>query len=259
VRRYRCHHPDPWEVGSRIALDEDESAHLARVRRVEAGDEVFVVDGRGREALARVAALTKRTVTLEVESLSRQVPPPAHRLGLVISLTKSTDFDDVMRRAVELGATDILPMVSGRCVVREGDKGKSAQRAARWRRLLVEAVKQCESLWLPVLHEVKPIDAVVATVQAAHTVNLVLAERAGEESPLLEELMSGEARARDVFLHVGPEGGWDESDRALHAGIGAIAVSLGPVILRAETAALAALAIASHARLRLDRAAGGTT
>lgn len=245
MRSYRCFHDAPVRAGERLTLAPEEATHLAKVRRLRDGEEAFVLDGRGTEA--RALAVDARRGVLEVGDIVRREESPGPALELGLALTRTGAFEDVLARAVELGITAFRPIETEHAVVRL-DERKAAARHERWRRLAIERLKQCERLWLPEFHEPLPLAPLLEALSAAAVVPVGLVERAGPDVPPLGGLARSLGAAPACLL-VGPEGGWTAAEAALLAAPPCRPATLGSAILRAETAALAAVAVAVSARL----------
>ncbi|MDX2175167.1 MAG: RsmE family RNA methyltransferase [Candidatus Sumerlaeia bacterium] len=223
--------------GMRFELDAEESKHLAQVLRVAPGQALDVVDGEGSIAECVVEESWKRGVALRVERLRRPgAPPPPLVLG--VGLTKSDAFEDLIQRAVELGATAFVPLACDHSVVRL-DAKREASRLERWRRIALAGLKQCERLWGMEVAEPESLEQFAGRGEGAL---LALVERA-DGTPDAGRTIAAAAPGPLRFC-VGPEGGWSASERALLAAR-AQPVSLGAAVLRTETAALAALAAAA--------------
>ncbi|RNA65510.1 16S rRNA (uracil(1498)-N(3))-methyltransferase [Prosthecochloris sp. ZM_2] len=227
------------ELGE-LVVEGEEFHHIVRVLRRSVGDTIYVTDGRGLCARAAIRSVDKRRLRAEMLSCERLQPPPA-RLTIAMSLLKSPQrFDFFLEKATELGVDRIVPMVSSRTVSRaRGDKAR--RKTERWRNLLVSASRQTKRFYLPLITEPVSFQEVLA-MEAEHDVACI-----AHESSL--EVPCGEMSGSNVLFLVGPEGGFSSTEvgQALEAGFQA--VSLGPSILRAETAALCAAAFVRMGRL----------
>lgn len=222
--------PDRLGEGAAVALDGNQAHYLSRVMRVSEGDAVILCDDVTGEWLAIVASAGKRDVTLTVE---RQLRPreAVPDLTLCAALLKKDRFDMVLEKATELGAARIQPVLTRRCVV---DK-LNLERA---RAVVTEAAEQCARTALPELAEPVKLDALLREWPADRA--LFFADENGGDSAA--EAFS--ASSGPAALLIGPEGGFDEAERAaIRALPQARAISLGPRILRGETAAIAAIAV----------------
>lgn len=244
MRSFRSFFSGNIEAGAVVELDEGESRHLVQVRRCRVGDEVLVLDGAGAEWRGRVAALEKRSARLEIAALLRRVERPSPR-ELHLALVKSSTFDDTIQRGVELGMTAFQPLAAERSVV-ELDEKRLAKRSERWRKLAVEGLKQCERLWLPEVRPPLGLRAALEDCARRGAAALFLAERSEKARPLPEVVARLDGGAAAFF--VGPEGGWSPAEWKAAEEAEAVLASLGEgAILRAETAALAALGVAMAA------------
>ncbi|MBO9497905.1 MAG: 16S rRNA (uracil(1498)-N(3))-methyltransferase [Novosphingobium sp.] len=222
--------PGPLAAGARLALDGPQAHYLARVMRVAEGDAVVLCDDVTGEWAARVVTSGKRDVTVElVERLRQREEVPD--FTLCAALLKKDRFDLVLEKATELGVRRIQPVLTRRCVA---DK----LNLDRARATIVEAAEQCARTALPELAEPVKLEALLKSWSADRA--LFFADE------------NGGAPARDAFaahpapaaLLVGPEGGFDDAERAaIRALPAASAITLGPRILRGETAAIAAIAV----------------
>jgi len=137
----RFHAPPSQFAEATIVLDEDETRHLRDVLRLKVGDSANVFDGEGREFECRIDALEKRQATLKIENeIAPASPESPLDLAIAAVLLKGDKLDLVVQKAVELGVNRFVPMTSVRCDVKAADPSK---RGARWRRIAMEATKQC--------------------------------------------------------------------------------------------------------------------
>jgi len=213
-----------------VTIGETQAHYLSRVMRVAPGDIVILCDDATGEWAAQVAEAGKRTVTLAV---ARQLRPrePVPDFWLCAALLKKPNFDLVLEKATELGVDRIQPLVTRRCVA---DKLNSE----RARTLLTEAAEQCARTALPDLAEPQRLDALLRDWPQDRT--LFFADENGG-APAAEAFT---AHPGPAALLVGPEGGFDEAERAaIRALRQARPIGLGPRILRGETAAIAGVGL----------------
>ncbi|MEB3328427.1 MAG: 16S rRNA (uracil(1498)-N(3))-methyltransferase [Candidatus Sericytochromatia bacterium] len=221
--------------GGEVVLSGPDAHHACRVLRLAQGDIVTVLDGAGRVMQTEVVGVAAREVRLAIRTETREEPAgPA--ITLVQALPKGDRFEWVLQKATELGVSAVRPVVSRRCVVRV-DAGRSQQRLRRWEAIAREAAEQSERPDLPVIHPVVALDDVPWDPK---DLVLILAERA-RGNALAARLPSTPPPVLHVL--VGPEGGWDPEELSTLQARGGVCVSLGPRILRTETAGLAALAV----------------
>lgn len=215
-----------------IGLDKDQSHYLANVMRVKAGEDVALFNGRDGEWLGRLDKVAKTSVTIQVQSQSRrQTPEPD--LWLLAAPIKKDCIDLVAEKATELGISALWPVFTHRTVMSRVNTDRLAAN-------MVEAAEQCERLSVPEMRE--PTDLAKALAGWDPARPLLFLDESGGGAPIgqaLHSLPSG-----PLAVLTGPEGGFDDSERAMLARLPfAVPVSLGPRILRAETAAIAALSV----------------
>lgn len=222
--------PDELGQGHRITLDGPQAHYLGKVMRMREGDIVILCDDITGEWAARIADAGKRDVVLEVVEMlrPREAVPD---LWLCPALLKKDRFDLVLEKATELGAARIAPVITRRCVA---DK-LNPERA---RAITIEAAEQCARTALPELAGPVKLDALLAGWPENRAL-FFADENGGEPAVAAFKAHSGPAA-----ILTGPEGGFDEAERAaIRAHPAARPISLGPRILRGETAAIAALAM----------------
>ncbi len=226
-------------VGTEVSLPPDLARRLASVLRLKRGDRVVFADSRGRDFEVEITALTPRSGAAAVVVERPSPPEPKVELVLYQSLVRPQRFDLVLEKGTELGVSRFVPLVSGRAQVKaEG----GAQRAERWRRIVTEAAEQCGRGRVPA---VDPPAAFAEAVRAAPGLRLLPWE--GERSQSLRScILSAKPKPAVVSLFIGPEGGFSEAEAALARDAGCVPVSLGPRILRSETAGIVAAALVMH-------------
>jgi 16S rRNA (uracil1498-N3)-methyltransferase len=221
--------------GQRLELDRGRSRQVTSVFRLGRGDRLILFDGSAYDFVARIVRPGKSRVEVEIESrqYGRSMPAPTIELGM--SLIKGDRFDLVVQKATELGVARVQPLVTARTVV-SLSVGRAEQRVERWRRIAIEAAEQSGRSTLPEILEPRQIDEELSADGGVLTFLLSEAER---RSMLAHVFVPDVQRLR---LLVGPEGGFTDDEVRRATACGALAVTLGPLILRAETAAIAAIA-----------------
>lgn len=219
----------------------EDARHLARVLRAEPGQQYEVSDGAS-VYLAEIAAVEKERVIFRVvEALD--TPPAPVRLTLYAALVKFDRFEWLVEKAAELGVAAIVPVNAARS--EKGLLEAARKRVERWRRIAHESSQQARRLGPPEIGEPQPLATAIA---AGTSLRYFLDEKPGATSLAAAIPPHRERRRSDaVALATGPEGGWTDAERAAATAAGWTPVSLGPLILRAETAAIAAAAIVTHA------------
>jgi 16S rRNA (uracil1498-N3)-methyltransferase len=230
--------PERW-AQDRVVLDREETHHLSRVLRLTVGARVMVCDGRGRAAVAVVAALApaEAVLSLEEEVFIQAESPLQVTLGL--ALAKGEAVEQVVRQATEMGVHRLIPFVS--TYSEKLTPERAARRLARWQRQARESLKSCQRLHLPEISLVQDFPEVLG---GAEEVKLLCYE--GDRKGGLLSGLNG-PRPAGVRVLIGPEGGFTPEEVAKAQEAGFRAVSLGPRRLRVKTAALTALAILQYA------------
>jgi 16S rRNA (uracil1498-N3)-methyltransferase len=218
----------------------DDARHLTRVLRVEAGQRYEISDNRA-VYLAEIETARKEHVIFRTLEKLPVIEPPV-RMILCAAIVKFDHFEWMIEKATELGVARIVPMISVR--TERGLDKAAPKRLERWRRIGLEASQQSRRAYLPEIDQPATWDDALSTAAAYR---YALDENTNLPLPAA---FPAERRAEDsVALLIGPEGGWTGEERSEFTAAGWAPVSLGPSILRAETAALAALAVLSAAWL----------
>jgi 16S rRNA (uracil1498-N3)-methyltransferase len=218
----------------------DEALHLTRVLRVEPGQRFEISDNHAAWLAEVAEARGPRVVFRVIEPLPSPVAPV--RITLVAALIKFDRFEWMVEKATELGVERILPMETAR--TEKGLFQAARKRAERWRRIARESSQQARRVSVPEILPAAPFERCLA--EAADQ-RYFLEE--GGAPPLLGMLPGHRTGTDHVAVMLGPEGGWTGDERRLAEAAGWLAVSLGPLVLRAETAAAAALAVVGNAWL----------
>ena len=255
------------------ALTGSESHHARQVLRLRKGDEVTVFDGAGNFARCQVAGITREAVALRPVERG-QTPPLPCRITLACAIIKK-NMDFIVQKATELGAAAIVPLITERTIARP-------EKSDRWREIALEACKQCGNNWLPeiaaplpvkefLLRTVQSTDAGVATALSRRAAPNAPTERGGYNEqrqsvvraavggtdafdlkvvaalePGAKPLRQVLTPAKSVCVLIGPEGDFTPAEYAAARTAGYWPVTLGPLVLRADTAALYALSIVHH-------------
>jgi 16S rRNA (uracil1498-N3)-methyltransferase len=214
------------EIGVSLQLDAGQANYLGNVLRLGAGANLLVFDGSSGEWLARIAEAGKKRMTLVVEGKTRE-PESIPDVWLAFAPVKRAQTDWLVEKATELGAARLIPVMTQRTVAER-------VRTDRLESIASEAAEQCGRTRVPEIAE--PLLLRRFIDELAPSRHLYFADENGGD-PLVDSFAEGPAA-----ILIGPEGGFTGDERAFVQGAGAAAISLGPRILRAETAALAALA-----------------
>lgn len=219
-------------------LSVDESRHAMQVLRLKVGDPVSAFDGCGHEAQCVVADISKRIIRLKLLHQTSTLPLRC-RITLAQAVPKKS-MDLIVQKATELGVSTIVPVVSERTVVQlDGDSGK----IDRWCAIAMESCKQCGNNWLP---EILPPQALPEFLGKAGKFDLKLVAALQPDARSLKEILADAPAVGSVLVLIGPEGDFTPAEYDLARAAGCWAMSLGALVLRAETAALYALSILHH-------------
>ena len=231
-------------LADEVTITGDDAAHLMYAMRAKAGDEVTLVDDHGAVGRMELTGFTQDSVTMRlVERLDADTESPIE-IELAHCLLTGDKFDLVIQKAVELGVTRIQPLASRNCVVRyEGEK--AAAKRERWQKIAEEAAKQCGRTRVPKVYPVLPLTAWIKTWQKPET-ELVFCYENEEQQPIKTALRALPDTASNIITLIGPEGGFTLDEAAVIEAAGGVSVTLGPRILRAETAAIAAMSIVQY-------------
>jgi 16S rRNA (uracil1498-N3)-methyltransferase len=226
-------------------LDAEQSHHCVQVMRQGVGDLFSVFDGHGTEAKARITEIARDQVKFQV--LAKAVSPcPAHPVWLAQALTKTKSMDLIFQKATELGVSELAPLQSDHSVAHVEEE-KAEARVEKWRKLTIEAAKQCGQNWLPVIHPPRaPKDFVAAIPRGAVKLIASLQHEARPLKAALREHLPGLKSGTPIVVMIGPEGDFTPAEIGQARSAGFIPVSLGKIILRAETAAFFALSAIAY-------------
>lgn len=237
----RFYFPDGFG-SDRLWVGGEEAHHLATVKRVRVGERVELFDGKGNACVAVVREVAKGRVLAEVESRRETSREPGVAITLAFAVPKGDRADFLVQKCAELGVRELIPLQTERSVVRlpPGDP----KRVEKWRRVSVEASKQCGRNFLT---GIRPAAALQTMLAQSVAFELALMASLGAESRPLKAVLDERGSARQVLCLVGPEGGFTEQELAAGRAAGCHLVTLGPSILRVETAAIAVAAMVLYA------------
>jgi 16S rRNA (uracil1498-N3)-methyltransferase len=237
--------PENWNPDALILRDAE--AHHARdVLRLKRGDRVVVFNGHGREITAEIVDLAKREVRLR-KLQENETPPLRCRMTLGQAIPKGKNMDLIVQKAVEIGAAEIAPIISERTIVDLGKK-EAEQKQEKWQQIAIEAAKQCGQNWLPQINLPRKLKDFFAQ---PGNFDLRLIGSLQPDAVHLKKILSDYAqqhgdRPKNILMMVGPEGDFTPAELALAKSNGCLPITLGPIILRVETAAIYCLSVLSY-------------
>jgi len=214
-------------------------AHLRDSLRLELGEQIWVCDGQGTRYLMELTRVTKQELAGRILSTSQEPPRTAPRLTIGQAVLKGEKMDWVIQKATELGVSEIIPLQSRHTIVQLRPERLDAQ-LARWQRIALEAAQQSEQWHVPVIARPQSL-ADCLEHSPAPGLSLMLTERLEGQSLRTIPLPAGNEGS--VVALIGPEGGWAKEEVAQAEQSGCKLITLGPHILRAETAAIVTVGI----------------
>jgi 16S rRNA (uracil1498-N3)-methyltransferase len=243
---FRAFHQPSTTDPKELTLDADESHHLVAVNRARVGDTVVVFDGRGNEWISELTADRKNAAELKVR-FHQKAKPLAYEITLGQALPKGPSMDAIVRKATEIGAARIVPLESERTQV-HFDSDRSDRKIEKWQVAALEAAKQCGNPFLP---EILPVQKAAAFMESARDYDLKLIASLQPGSKSLKSVLAAFHTAKgrlpkSVLWLVGPEGDFTPAEMSQSRTFGFEPITLGPLVLRCETAATYALSVISY-------------
>jgi 16S rRNA (uracil1498-N3)-methyltransferase len=261
---HRFYIPPPEWNPDALVLSGPEAHHAKNVVRMKRGERAVLFNGRGREITAEIVDLERGKINLRKLHESN-TPPLRCRITLGQAIPKGKNMELIVQKAVEIGASEIAPLVSERTIV-DLDPASGGQKQAKWRQIAIEAAKQCGQNWLPHVHAPRKVKDFFAGVEAAvpsrnfleaaetavsTTFDLRLIGSLQPDALHLKKILAEFSSERQhlpksVLMLIGPEGDFTPAELALAKSHGCRPITLGPIILRVETAALYCLSVLSY-------------
>lgn len=243
---FRVFHTPPSADPVEITLTREESHHLVSVNRARVGQTVVAFDGRGHEWICTLEREDRHQATLKV-NFRQSAPPLPYEITLGQALPKGPSMDAIVRKATEIGAARIVPLESERTQVHLADD-RQDRKIEKWQLAALEAAKQCGNPWLP---EISPVQSASAFMDQAHGYDLKLIASLHPGARSLKTALAAHVAAtgrspRKVVWLIGPEGDFTPAEMSLAQTAGFQPITLGPLVLRCETAAVYALSILSY-------------
>jgi len=237
--------PENWNPDA-PALTGSEAHHARDVLRMKPAEKLVLFNGRGREITAEIVDLSGTGIQLR-KLHEAETPALRSRIILGQAIPKGKNMDLIVQKAVEIGAAEIAPIISDRSVV-QVDLESAAQKHAKWQQIAIEAAKQCGQNWLPQVHAPRRLGDFFL---ASTTFDLRLIGSLQPDAQHLKEILadySNEHRRLpgSVLMLIGPEGDFTPAELALARHHGCRPITLGPIILRVETAAIYCLSVLSY-------------
>ena len=230
----------------KLVITGGDAHHLGRVMRARAGDRILVADDEGKVGEYELTGFTESSVSMRLVQYVEERTESPVEIVLAQCLPKGDKLDLIVQKATELGVNVIVPLASDNCVVRYDSK-KAQARQEKWQKIADEAGKQCGRSRLPEVQPVQPFGEwlrEMAGEQSGDTAICMCYENELQQG--MKEFLQGRKAAKRFVVIVGPEGGFSLAEAALAKELGIASVSLGTRILRAETAAISAVALIQY-------------
>jgi len=231
---HRFYLPDTLATGMSYSLPDQTSRQIVNVLRLKPGDEIRLFSGDGSEFSAEITDVRRGIVAVRVARRDPGIAQLSPSLTVALSLIKHDRFEWALQKLTELGVDRVIPMATERTVL-SFRVDRAAQRFARWQRIVVEAAEQSGRATLPAIEPATEFSDVLAVHAESRAIVLWEDEQAVDLPRLLDD--------RPTLLFIGPEGGFSAAEVDLAREMGCDTASLGPLTLRAETAAVAAAAM----------------
>ena len=253
--------PEDWDP-SALTLRGTEAHHARDVLRMKRGSRLVVFNGRGREVTAEVLDVTRSEIRLR-KLHETETPPLRCRTTLGQAIPKGKNMDLIVQKAVEIGAVEIAPLISERTIV-DLDAKEAEQKRSKWQQIAIEAAKQCGQNWLPTVQTPRKLKEFFSSVEAGVSpaseprptraplqFDLRLIGSLQPDAIHLRDVLADyreqhHDRPKSVLMMVGPEGDFTPAELALAKSNGCRPITLGPIILRVETAAIYCLSVLSY-------------
>lgn len=236
MRQTRLYIEGDYGDGSQLEVGADKARYLGRVLRLRVGDPVIVFDGQGTAYSASIAALARSSATLSLHEASPSAGESPFKVHLVQGISRGERMDFVVQKATELGVNRITPLLTDRGVVKL-DSARADKRREHWQKVAASACEQCGRARLPLLDAPARLDTWLGNRPPQIDTDIILRPGSAQSLSVLG------IPASSACILIGPEGGFSDAENELADEAGFIPVSMGPRVLRTETAAAAALAI----------------
>jgi len=223
--------------GSTIMIAGEDVRHIVMVMRMRAGDKLLLCDGKGSEYTVKIADVRRSDIKTVILSQSKKELPKL-RITLGQGLAKSDKMDFIVQKATELGVSSIIPMVTERTIVKIKDEEK---RLGRWQKIAREAAMQSGRIDVPQVDGLRTFSDFIRTLDMGFQPMLLLPWEEGTEP--IKKILRHKPEAQDIVVLIGPEGGYSSAEAMTARDKGFHLVSLGPNILRTDTAAIAVLSM----------------
>ncbi|MEM7082413.1 MAG: 16S rRNA (uracil(1498)-N(3))-methyltransferase [Pseudomonadota bacterium] len=234
MRQHRLYFSGPLALNTRVTVQDNQAHYLTQVLRLRPGDEVVLFNNGDHEFVAQIDTLSRKAVALRITDAAHVDTESALHITLIQSLIRKERFDFCIQKATELGVNRIVPVITERTTAKL-PSNRVAKRVAHWQGIAVSACEQSGRSRIPVI--AAPTDLEAAIAQTTQTQRLVL------DPWSTPTALSSISRPTDVSIAIGPEGGFSPDEVNQLKAHGAATMTLGPRVLRSETAGIVAVAL----------------
>ncbi|MBF0224948.1 MAG: 16S rRNA (uracil(1498)-N(3))-methyltransferase [Desulfobacterales bacterium] len=222
-------------------IEGSDARHIKTVLRLKEGDEIELFDGKGFSYDAKILSVKDDKISLSIIEKIKILSESNAHIILAQSMLKENKMDDIIRQITEIGVFEFIPFLSERSISKP-DNIRFSARIKRWKKIAKEAVKQCRRSFLPNIYEIMTFDEVISYSKDLD-LKIIFWEK--ESSPICKELLLYKDKMK-IIIVLGPEGGFTEEEVDKAKQYGFYSSSLGPRILRSETAAITACSIIQY-------------
>lgn len=233
MRLTRIYQPQALSAGQILNLSKEAAGHLIRVLRLQVGDDFIVFNGKAGEFHAIIIELSKNMVTVKLGEFDAVSRESSLQITLVQAVLRSDKMDYVLQKAVELGVTRFIPLITARSTLKLAPE-RWQKRSLHWQGVMLAACEQSGRTRLPKLENPMTFDVATTSIKAEQRIIL---------QPCVKQNINSLPGCQSVAVLVGPEGGWSENELKCARVATYSPIQLGPRVLRAETAGLAAVSI----------------
>ena len=237
--------PESWDE-SNLKLEGDEFHHCVNVLRLQSGDPVVIFDGLGMEIQTSIKDISKKVAYLDLNNQERIISPTRKtKIALAQAIPKGKNMDLIIEKGTELGVNHIYPFISERTIIRL-NQSDSIKKQEKWQRVAIEACKQSGQNWLPKVEQPQKLLSMIDSL--IHEFDLVLIASLQPAAKHLKQILLNRTtrHPESILILIGPEGDFTLSETAKAIGAGAESMTLGPITLRTETAAIYSLSVVAH-------------
>lgn len=218
----------------RIIIDDNEDIkHISKVLRLNKGDKIEICDNQSKDYIAKIIKIAKDCIDCEIIEVAVSKGEPPIEIVLFQGLPKSNKMDLIVQKSVELGVRSIVPIHTRRCVVKIKDNKAESKKIERWNKIALEAAKQSKRGIIPEVKETITFDSLENII---NEFDLILLPYENEDTISIKKVLKNNYKAKKVGIIIGPEGGFEESEILNAISWEIKTVTLGPRILRTETA-----------------------